>query len=299
MPNKNLNHTENYSLLIIIPALNEADTIGNIVKYITKLGVEVVVIDDHSTDKTRVISSDAGATVIHTKSDTGYSAAILTGIRYSLKKGVSHVITIDADGAHDTREIENIFKSHLDSGCELTIGDRFSRTPCLEIPSPKIWSNYFAASLVNIALKTNLSDVACGFRVLSSGLCKRLLKQAVSKGYGLAYEMIAITLNTTRAINSFPVSVHYDASCFLCTSQTELIDYLKTMRVLEVVSKTFVRSIDSMIISVECLEPITIKLSRELICLLPVKEYKSYVFQRQHPIFIENIIGKLIDFRNS
>lgn len=291
-------NTTTLSFLVIIPALNESGTIGKIVESIDSYGFEVVVVDDHSTDETMAIARSTRAKVIQTKSDAGYSAAILTGLIYSHERAFSHIITIDADGAHDTRELANIVKSHLASGCELTIGDRFSKSLSHNIPSSKVWANHFAATLVNIALDTKLSDVACGFRVLSSGLCNRLIKMAVSKGYGLAYEMIAISLNKAERINSFPVSVHYDASCILCTSQTELTDFLKTMVGLTTISKSFARNVDKMILSVERLDPITVVLPAELICLVPLKEHESYVFQKQDPVYIENKVGCILNFKD-
>ncbi len=109
-------------LAIIIPALNEAATIGSVVEKTLASG-EVVVVDDGSTDGTSAVAESAGATVvIHTR-NRGYDAALNSGFAVANDAGREFAITFDGDGQHDPSFLR-IFKSHLASGTELVLGVR-------------------------------------------------------------------------------------------------------------------------------------------------------------------------------
>lgn len=88
--------------LIVIPARNEAATVGVVIDALRQQGWKyVVVVDDQSADDTAAVARAAGAVVISPVLPMGAWGAMQTGIRYALKKGFSQVVTIDADGQHE------------------------------------------------------------------------------------------------------------------------------------------------------------------------------------------------------
>ena len=85
--------------VVLIPARNESATVGQVVRtVITKTSWPVVVIDDASTDDTRLVATLAGAIVLHLPFQLGAWGAIQTGIRYALSAKYDCAITMDADG---------------------------------------------------------------------------------------------------------------------------------------------------------------------------------------------------------
>lgn len=89
------------NFIVLIPARNEAATIGPIVRAVRRyLACEVVVIDDASTDGTARIARSAGAVILPLSCNLGAWGGIQTGIRYALKAGYRQVLTMDADGQH-------------------------------------------------------------------------------------------------------------------------------------------------------------------------------------------------------
>jgi glycosyltransferase involved in cell wall biosynthesis len=97
---------EKERLLIVIPAKDESQTIGAIVKALLVAGWnDVVVVDDHSEDRTGEIARDAGAMVIRPVLPVGAWGGMQTGIRYALAGGYSGVVTMDADGQHEVHQI--------------------------------------------------------------------------------------------------------------------------------------------------------------------------------------------------
>lgn len=86
--------------LTVIPAHNEADTVGQVVAGVRALGLETLVVDDYSSDSTREEARKNGAQVLRLSAQLGAWGAIQTGLKYCLEKGYQHCITIDADGQH-------------------------------------------------------------------------------------------------------------------------------------------------------------------------------------------------------
>jgi len=93
-------------VLIVIPARNEAATIGALLQHLQAQGwKDVLVINDQSTDDTCTIARAAGALVLNPALPMGAWGGMQSGIRYALCHGYQAVITMDADGQHEVDEI--------------------------------------------------------------------------------------------------------------------------------------------------------------------------------------------------
>lgn len=93
-------------LLVVIPARNEAATIGSVVGGLRAAGFgDVVVVDDHSSDGTGALAAQAGARVLRPVLPLRAWGAMQTGIRYAIAEGYEAVVTMDADGQHEVAEI--------------------------------------------------------------------------------------------------------------------------------------------------------------------------------------------------
>ena len=110
------------SLAIIIPAKNEAKTIGRVIINSSKYG-SVIVVDDASTDETAKVSSLNGAIVLRNKKSLFYDKSLNRGFQYAKKKNFKFIITVDADGEHDLNRIP-LFIKNLSFGYDLIIGKR-------------------------------------------------------------------------------------------------------------------------------------------------------------------------------
>jgi glycosyltransferase involved in cell wall biosynthesis len=110
-------------LAIIVPAYNEALSIGLVIDSIRGYG-DVIVVDDGSLDETRDVAGAAGATeiVVH-RSNRGYDAALASGFERAHACGYVFALTFDADGQHDPKEIP-AFLSVLLGGSDMVVGVR-------------------------------------------------------------------------------------------------------------------------------------------------------------------------------
>lgn len=111
------------SVLILIPAHNEASSVASVIdEVIEQTTCRVVVIDDASTDGTAAIARNAGATVLSLSVQLGAWGAVQTGMRFALRQGYRYVITMDADGQHEAADLFKLFAPVRDGLADVTIG---------------------------------------------------------------------------------------------------------------------------------------------------------------------------------
>jgi glycosyltransferase involved in cell wall biosynthesis len=113
--------------MVIVPALNEAAAVGEVVRSVKKAlpGVPVLVIDDHSVDDTMRAARDAGAEVVRLRSHGGLGCCLRTGYRIAFDRGCEFVIRVDGDGQHEAADIPVILSALISTGADAVIGSRF------------------------------------------------------------------------------------------------------------------------------------------------------------------------------
>lgn len=145
-----------YRAVVIIPAFNEEATIARVVgKAIAQSVSEVIVVDDGSQDDTAAEAQSAGATVLRLPEQLGAWGATQTGMRYAVRKGVDIVVTMDADGQHDSSDIPNLIAPLLAGEANVVIG------ACPQRGSPL---RHLAWRWIRYLSGINLGDFTSGFR---------------------------------------------------------------------------------------------------------------------------------------
>ena len=114
-------------ILVVIPALNEAEQIAQVVQQVRKEvpKAEVLIVNDGSTDQTGKIALRAGAKVLSHPFNMGYGVALQTGYKYALQYGFDYVLQMDGDGQHDPRYLQGLLKEVQEGGVAVAIGSRF------------------------------------------------------------------------------------------------------------------------------------------------------------------------------
>ncbi len=118
---------ERQSLLVIIPALNEAGAIGSVVTEVREAvpQSDVLVIDDCSSDGTGSRARAAGARVLTLPYHLGLGGAVQAGYKLAYELGYEYVIRVDGDGQHNPRDIPRVLDRLITTHCEMVIGSRF------------------------------------------------------------------------------------------------------------------------------------------------------------------------------
>lgn len=167
-------------LVIIIPALNEAKTIGLVISNIPRSisgvdDVSVVVVDDGSTDATTQIAKEAGAILITHPHSMGVGAAFHSGLEKALSLGADYIVNIDADGQFDPQDIPKLLQPIIDTDAEFVSASRFAVEEFMPVmPGVKIWGNKMVVRIVNALTGKQFTDVSCGFRAYSREAALRL-----------------------------------------------------------------------------------------------------------------------------
>ncbi|MBI3421096.1 MAG: glycosyltransferase family 2 protein, partial [Candidatus Sungbacteria bacterium] len=169
-----------YKLVIIIPALNEAKTIGSVIAAIPRAipgisSIKTLVVNDGSTDNTEQIAKEAGAMVVSHHTPQGVGAAFHTALRHALKMGADVIVNVDADGQFNPVDIPTLIKPILHNTAGFVTASRFTgKTPDLDMPAAKKWGNKWVTRMVNFITGKQFTDVSCGFRAYSRETALRL-----------------------------------------------------------------------------------------------------------------------------
>lgn len=156
---------------VVIAAFNEGSVISNTVTSVLTHIKNVVVCDDCSGDGTAEAARAVGAHVLSHPINLGQGAALQTGIAYALAQGADYIVTFDADGQHDAREIEPMLAALKASGVDAALGSRFLDTQTNITRSRRL---VLTAALLftRVTSRIKLTDVHNGFRVLTRNFCQ-------------------------------------------------------------------------------------------------------------------------------
>ena len=168
-------------LVVTIPALNEEKTIGQVVRGVPTqiVGVdeiEILVINDGSTDATALEAAHAGASVINLKGGDGLGTVFRTGLERAMRREADIIVNIDGDGQFNSADIAKLIQPILDDRADFVTCSRFA-DPALkpEMPIVKYYGNQVVTKIINwICGGTRFSDVSCGFRAFSREAAYRL-----------------------------------------------------------------------------------------------------------------------------
>ena len=157
--------------LVLVPALNEQATIAEVVRSIRDRGLDVVVINDGSSDQTAELAKNAGAVVLNLKVNLGVGGALRCGFRYAVAQGYKSVVQIDADGQHPVSHVQNLIDISSTSSSHLVIGSRFRyEDVVMALPTHRRFAMWLLGLIASRACKTKITDSTSGFRLISEPL---------------------------------------------------------------------------------------------------------------------------------
>ena len=109
---------------VVIPCLNEAARIAEVVRSVRRFLPTVFVIDDGSQDDTGAMAKKAGAEVLRHEFPRGKGVALQTGWEHARKCGFRWALTMDGDGQHSANDVAKFFEAAERTGAELVVGNR-------------------------------------------------------------------------------------------------------------------------------------------------------------------------------
>jgi len=184
---------EKLDLVVVIPALNEARSIGKILDEIfDEIGsekVKIMVVNGHSTDGTDDIARGKGALVIYQR-NKGYGDALKTGFMYARKNlNAKVIVMMDADLTYDPKDIPKLVEPILRDEADLVVGNRFPHMQKGAMPLINRFGNRLLSWFARLSLRVKIHDTQCGLRAFKSELVDKI--DLETEGMPLATEMLA------------------------------------------------------------------------------------------------------------
>jgi len=154
-------------VLVVVPALNEERSVGRVVAATRRLGLDVCVVDDGSTDATAATARAAGATVLQVPLNLGVGGALRCGFRWALAHEYDAVVQVDADGQHDPREVERLLETMRRTRAHMVIGSRFADgAGSYDVHSARRLAMTLLARRAARVTGTHVIDSTSGFRAI-------------------------------------------------------------------------------------------------------------------------------------
>ncbi len=189
----------------LIPAYNEASTIGEVLERIAALALDsqVIVVDDGSTDDTAAIAEAAGATVIR-QANGGKGSAIRAAI--GAATGEISVIQ-DADMEYDPVEVPELIEPILRGSADVVFGSRLrGGKPQRAYLFWHLLGNRFLSLLTCVLYNTTLSDMETGYKAFRTEILKEL--DLRENGFGLEPEITGKVCKRKLRIYELPISYY-------------------------------------------------------------------------------------------
>ncbi|MEK5645563.1 glycosyl transferase family 2 [Paenibacillus rhizosphaerae] len=205
MLNRPESHNKPHRVLVIVPAYNEAEGIGQVIRRLREDApyADVLVINDGSSDATSRIARDAGANVIDLTCNLGIGGAVQTGYRYAAEHHYDYAVQIDGDGQHNPCDLRSLLSAQFDTGADMVIGSRFITKEGFQSTFARKMGIGLLSALVTRLTGQNVTDPTSGYR-----LCGRRAISLFAREYPTDYpevEALMLLYNRELSFTEIPV----------------------------------------------------------------------------------------------
>lgn len=203
----------------VITTLNEEATIDALVGGLREQGLQVVVVDDCSSDDTARVALRAGAAaVVNTQTRMGIGPALMLGWQEALWQQARRVVQIDAGGSHHAADARRLLACQAETGADVVVGSRFCRGAVYERCAAPRWrplASRAAAAAASAATGTWYSDWTSGLRVFTADALRQLLAHYyTAKMHGWQIEVLARANAAGLTIVETPITYTAGRSSF-------------------------------------------------------------------------------------
>jgi glycosyltransferase involved in cell wall biosynthesis len=194
-------------VLIIMPAWNESASIADVLAELKGElpGVEVLVVDDGSTDDTAAKARAAGAHVARLPFNLGVGGAMRAGYRYAFDHDFDVAIQVDADGQHDPRYVPKLVDALEEA--DLVIGARFAGAGEYTVKGPRKWAMRMLSIVISWVAKTKLTDTTSGFRACNRELIALFARWYPAEYLGDTVETLVRVARSGHRISQMPIAM--------------------------------------------------------------------------------------------
>ena len=193
--------------LIIMPAWNEVEVIGSTITELFRMmpEVDLVVVNDGSTDHTSEIARAAGAFVIDLPYNMGIGGALRTGYKYARRMDYDRAIQVDADGQHDPKGIRTVLAGLEDAN--ISIGSRFAQATNYKVSGPRKWAMVVLARMFTMISGEKFTDATSGFRAADRRAINQYCEHLPAEYLGDCIDACVMAVRAGLTVKQVPVEM--------------------------------------------------------------------------------------------
>jgi glycosyltransferase involved in cell wall biosynthesis len=189
----------------VIPCLDEAGNIAEVVDAVRRFVPTVLVVDDGSRDATGALAVKAGAKVLRHATPKGKGAALQAGWALARQWGFGWALTLDGDGQHSANDVMKFFEASERMGAELVVGNRMGNPKGM--PLVRRWVNRFMSKRISKLAGIPLPDSQCGFRLMNLETWSTLSVEAGH--FEIESDVLLAFARQGRRVEFVPIEVIY------------------------------------------------------------------------------------------
>jgi glycosyltransferase involved in cell wall biosynthesis len=179
------------NVLVMVPALNEEASVGQVLADLQDNGFHVLLISDGSLDATANIGRRVGVMVLELPINLGVGGALRAGFKFAVLRGYRAVVQVDADGQHPVEEIENLIRATNEQDAHMVIGSRFLMDEMtMEVSGIRRLAMRVLSRTASSATGTSITDSTSGFRLIQQPLLGEFAQQFANNYLGDTYESV-------------------------------------------------------------------------------------------------------------
>ena len=197
--------------LVAIPAWNEAGSIEAVISSVREHqpGVDVLVVDDGSTDATAALAAAAGASVVSLPFNVGVGGAMRAAFLFARRHDYDRLVQVDADGQHDPQDIDRLLAG-LDEA-DIVVGTRFHPDSMYFVGGPRRWAMVLLSKSLSAMARTPISDSTSGFRSAGRRAIELFAVEYPAEYLGDTVGSLSIAIRRGLVIRETPVTMYYRA----------------------------------------------------------------------------------------
>jgi glycosyltransferase involved in cell wall biosynthesis len=168
-------------LVVYLPALNEAETIGDLLDAIPSAvpgvsDLSIIVVDDGSTDGTVAVAERRRVRVVRHRRNLGTGRAFMSGVQAALADGADIIVGMDADGQFSPNDIAALVAPIVRGDADVALCTRFGANSQLTgtMPALKRFGNWLLCRIISLTVGQRFTDVSCGFRAFTRDAALRV-----------------------------------------------------------------------------------------------------------------------------
>jgi len=190
---------------VVIPAFNVERTLGSLLVQLRALGMDAVVVDDGSTDRTADVARASGAAVLSHDVNRGKGQSLRDGFQWGLARGFEVFVTMDGDGQHLAGDLPRLLASLDPDRIGVVVGNRMGRQGSM--PWLRRWTNAIMSRWISRWCRQPVPDSQCGFRAVRREVLERVA--LTTQRYEIESEVLIKAARAGFHIASVPITTVY------------------------------------------------------------------------------------------